>query len=75
MVKENAHVLSVFITQQFNKSLTHGVFPDAFKRTIVNPILKKIVLDGQDLKNYRLVSNLSYLSKLLEKVVHIQISK
>ena len=45
-------------------------FPDVFKRTIVIPLLKKSKLDGQDLKNYRPVFNLSYLSKLMEKVFH-----
>ena len=66
----NATILASYITALFNKSLASGVFPDAFKRTIVTPLLKKIGLHGQELKNYRPVSNLSYLSKFLEKVVH-----
>ena len=33
------------------------------------PLLKKATLDADDLKNYRPASNLSFVSKLLEKVV------
>jgi len=40
-----------------------------FKHAIVRPLLKKSGLDANDLKNYRPVSNLSFLSKLLERVV------
>lgn len=57
------------ITAIINKSLSSGIVPPEFKRAIVTPILKKPTLDQNDLKNYRPVSNLSFLSKLLEKVV------
>ena len=39
------------------------------KSAIVTPLLKKSTLDPDILKNYRPVSNLSYISKLLERVV------
>lgn len=35
IVKKLAQILVLFITQLFNKSMFDGVFPDAFKRTIV----------------------------------------
>ena len=38
-----------------------------FKTAIVKPLLKKPSLDHNNLKNYRPVSNLSFLSKLWEK--------
>ena len=44
------------------------------KLAIVSPLLKKEDLDKQDLKNYRPVSNLSFLSKLLEKAVSSQVT-
>ncbi len=53
----------------FNGSLRHGVFPSVFKQADVTPILKKPNLDEQLLGNYRPVSNLPYLSKLLERLV------
>jgi len=44
-------------------------FPAEFKQAVVRPLLKKSGLDTAEMKNYRPVSNLSFLSKLLEKVV------
>ena len=35
----------------------------------------KLSLDPDDLKNYRPVSNLSYISKILEKVVSIRLDE
>ena len=45
------------------------MFPSAFKTAHVIPLLKKPSLDKNDLKNYRPVSNLSFISKVVEKVV------
>ena len=58
-----------------NSSLEIGVVPNSFKRAIVNPLIKKRSLDPDVLKNYRPVSNLSFLSKVLEKVVCNQLSR
>jgi len=44
-----------------------GCFPAEFKKAIVRPLLKRDGLDFSDLKNYRPVSNLPFLSKLLER--------
>ena len=41
--------------------------PTDFKEAIVRPLLKKSGLDSTQMKNYRPVSNLSFLSKLLER--------
>ena len=56
-----------------NHSLLAGEFPLIFKETILKPLLKKTSLDPEDLKNSRPVSNLSFISKVLEKVVLSQI--
>ena len=50
-------------------SLASGVFPSSYKCAIVAPLLKKHFIVPNDLKNYRSVSNLSFMFKLLEKVV------
>ena len=39
------------------------------RKAIVKPLLQKADLDREYLKNYRPVSNLSCLSKIIEKVV------
>ena len=45
-----------------------GFVPRDFKQALVNPLVKKQTLCKDDLKN-RPISNLSVLSKVLEKVV------
>ena len=57
------------ITHIMNESLISGVFPTEFKKAVLKPLLKKSNLDPNQLKNYRPISNLSYLSKLLERLV------
>ena len=52
-----------------NLPLFGGYFPSHFKSALVSPLLKKPTLNRDDMKNYRPVSNLSFLSKILEKVV------
>ena len=52
-----------------NASLQQGSFPRALKTANVIPVLKKETLDVNVLSNYRPVSNISFISKLIEKVV------
>ena len=61
------------ITKLINLSLSSGTLPPAFKFAHVTPLLKKPSLGKEDLKNYRPVSNLSFISKLIEKVAASQI--
>ena len=56
-----------------NLCLTTGDFPISCKSSIVIPLIKKPGLDREMLKNYRLVSNLSFLSIVIEKVISIRI--
>ena len=74
LLKECLDVLLPSITKIVNLCLSEGVFPDDFKTAFVKPLLKKPSLDKNELKNYRPVSNLSFLSKVVEKVVAEQIN-
>ena len=67
--------MAPFLTYLFNASLVTGVVPQAFKTASVKPLLKKAGLDENLLKNYRPVSNLSFLSKCLERIVITQLNK
>ena len=58
-----------------NRSMSSGRVPSAFKKAIVFPLLKKTNLDPLDPASYRPVSNLPYLSKLLEKAVYAQLER
>ena len=55
-------------------SLTSGIFPQTHKSADVKPLLKKPTLDHNNLKNFRPVSNFSFLSKIIEKIVLSQMS-
>ena len=56
------------ILQIFNKSFQEGIFPDAFKTAQLSPIIKSPSMDKHLFKNYRPVSNLPTLGKLLERI-------
>ena len=56
-----------------NFSLTEGIFPSQFKQAVITPLIKKASLNKNELKNYRPVSGLIYLSKLTERVVASQL--
>ena len=58
-----------------NLCLTSGIFPQSCKSSIVLLLIKKTGLDQEILKNYRPVSNLSFLSKVIEKVISVRILK
>jgi len=45
------------------------------KQAIVTPLLKKAGLDAADMANYRPVSNLTFLSKTVERVVAKQLNR
>jgi len=57
----------------FNKSLLEGLFPKNMKMAIVKPLYKS--KNRTEINNYRPVSLLPTISKLLEKIVHIRIMK
>ena len=50
-------------------SLSEGIFPSSFEQALVQPLLKKPSLSTDDLNNFRPISNLIFISKILEKVV------
>ena len=61
--------IAPIITRIVNLSLSSGVFSKQLKSALVKPLLKKSNLNPNDLKNYRPISNLFFLSKLIECVV------
>ena len=51
-----------------NNSFKEGLFPSALRTAVVRPILKKDNLDRNAMSNYRPISNIPFIGKLLEKV-------
>jgi hypothetical protein len=56
-----------------NWSLLTSTVPASQKTANVKPLLKKTSLDCSELKNYRPVSNLTFMSKLVERAVASQL--
>ncbi len=71
ILKKCVGTLLPAITSLINLSLQSGVFPDSWKTAILIPLLKKLGLELVD-KNYRPVSNLQYVSKLVERAAVLQ---
>jgi len=69
LVKDVGQLLSPFIALFFNKSPVSSIFLSDFKHAVVRPLLTKNRLDVSDSKNFRPVSNLSFLSKVLKRII------
>ena len=69
LLKQCLPVLLPTITNIINLSLSSGTFPDQFKICSVLPLLKKYDLDKEEFSNYRPISHLSFISKLVERAV------
>ena len=54
-------------------SLESRSVPANFKHAVITPLLKKPNLDPDSMNNYRPISNLSFVSKLLERHVAVQL--
>ena len=75
LTKQCINDIVPMITSIVNASLSTGRVPMAFKQAVVTPLLKKTGLDKNVLKNYRPISNLSFVSKVLEKIVLSQLQE
>ena len=75
LVRQCVDELTPLIACIVNSSLCSGTVPPQFKQAVVTPLLKKTGLNQNDFKNFRPVSNLPFISKILEKVVLKQLQK
>lgn len=72
LLKVVKSILITPLTKLINLCIRSSVFPRTFKRALVTPILKKG--DSTDVSNYRPISLLPILSKVLEKCMSLQIT-
>ena len=56
-----------------DESLISGTIPSDLKHSIISPLIKKPKLDCNTLSNYIPISQLTTLTKLLEKVIYKQL--
>jgi len=73
VMKQVVHLVAPYFTELFNRWLAAGHFPSEYKEAFITPIAKKAGLDTTDVSSYRPISNLSVVSKLLERMVTRQL--
>jgi hypothetical protein len=71
LLKDCIVALLPILTRIVNLSLSQGTMPMGLKKALVSPLLKKASLAVKIKKIFRPVSNLAYLSKLIERVIAI----
>ena len=69
LLRENLDLLLPILCQIVNLSLESGCVPHSLKQAILKPLLKKASLDHEILSNFRPISNLKFVAKLIGKVV------
>ena len=74
LLRQNLRLLLPIICKIVNLSLTSGSVPSTLKTAVLRTLLKKSSLDHEILKNYRPISNLKMVSKVIEKVVYHQLN-
>ncbi|KAF2352229.1 Reverse transcriptase domain [Trinorchestia longiramus] len=73
ILKETAEVISEPLTNIFNRSLETGIVPDDWKHANVTPIFKK---GNKQIPNYyRPISLTSVISKTIERLLKVRITK
>ncbi len=66
--------LEADLLEVVNGSLLSGTFPNSLKTAVVKPLLKKRNLDNTMLSNYRPISNLPFIGKIIEKDIFNQLN-
>ena len=70
LLKKCLHVLLPVITEIINLCISEATFPAQFKHAIVYPLLKNHNLSKDELHSYRPISNLNFISKILERIIY-----
>jgi len=72
VLKSSVDLFAQLITRLATLSFSEGKFPERFKIASVTPLLKKSGLDRDDFANYRPISNLHSISKIIERIVMLR---
>ena len=74
IIKQCTDLLLPTITNIVSISLREGCMPTCLKSAVFSPLLKKPDADFLQFKNFRPISNLKALSKIIEKSVSLQLN-
>ena len=75
LIKRILPLLANTFAEICNTSFRDGVFPQNLKQALVPPRLKKSTLDPDDLNSYRPISNLTFLSKVVERAAAVRLRR
>ena len=75
LLKSFPDLFGSIISTLTNKTFEQGIFPSSFKSAQVKLILKKKGLDANNLSNYRPISNLNTISKLIERLFFARLKR
>jgi len=73
LLKQLAPIIHSILRVIINQSLVTGIFPKKLKTAVVSPLYKGKDTDPHLFENYRPISLLQSISKVIEKVVHQQL--
>ena len=73
VIKDNSDIFSFILFNIINRSIEFSNFPDKLKLADITPVHKKD--NRNDKHNYRPVSILPSISKILERIIYFQINK
>ena len=68
LLKSCASTFSILISHLANLSFDQATFPSKFKHALIAPLLKKPGLSGSDPSNFRTISNLNTICKILKRL-------
>jgi len=74
VIKQSSDIISPVIAAICNALFDQVTFLQCCKKAIIRPRLKKPNLDPSYVASYRPITNLSFLSKVVEKVVDVRLS-
>ena len=75
VVKQSFDILAPVLLHIINSCISQNCFPDSLKKALITPIIKDETKNCEEFQNYRPISNLEFLSKLLERVIYVQLTK
>ena len=75
MLKETSNEITEAMTLLFKASLTQTDIPDAWRELLISPLFKGGKKDSNKAGNYRPVSSMSISCKVLEHILHSNITK
>ena len=71
VLETNFNIIATVLANIINMSLKSATVPSEMKHALITPMFKKTGLDSNYIKNYRLITHLSFVSKLLE--IHVAV--